>query len=204
MEKRRVQQSVRITLTLTLGLTAGCAELSYKQIRLGATPGEYERLLPAASTRRTPLGLCHLATTMDGRTETVVLLWTNDRRVAGKIYTRHFLRDWGWMRQSGFLLQGQIDPELYDVAETGPFDTLRALAAELADYRGESLAIDAHAWVVAGLTRLMQRWPGVSEPAVLSDRTSDLYEQVAGGGQSHVWIDRDGIYHFEYRQGQNP
>jgi hypothetical protein len=172
MEKRRVQQSVRITLTLTLGLTAGCAELSYKQIRLGATPGE--------------------------------LLWTNDRRVAGKIYTRHFLRDWGWMRQSGFLLQGQIDPELYDVAETGPFDTLRALAAELADYRGESLAIDAHAWVVAGLTRLMQRWPGVSEPAVLSDRTSDLYEQVAGGGQSHVWIDRDGIYHFEYRQGQNP
>jgi len=195
---------VNALLAAALLLPAGCADLSYRRIQLGDPLARYEHLLPAATTRRTPYGLAHLGHALGGRTEVVLVLWTNDRRVAGKVYACHFEQNWGWLRRSGFLLQGQIDPQLYDVAGTGPFDTLRMLATDLAEYRGETLAVDAHAWVVAGLMRLLQRWPGVREPDLLADRVSELYEKVPGGGETHLWIDRNGIYHFEYQQDKRP
>jgi len=185
----------------TLFLT-GCADWSYRQIRLGQSSEDYARVLPAETSRRTALGLCHLSSDPFGRTDAFVALLTSDRRVAGKLRARYYERDWGFKVDRGYWLEGELDPELYGVQSTGPLDTLRAIAADLTDYRGEKLALDAHAWVAAGLLRLMQRWPGVEDVGVSSQRLSELFELVPGGGAARIEVDTQGVYRLEYKQGK--
>lgn len=182
-------------------LLCGCADWSYRQIQLGQTPDDYARVLPAETSRRTALGLCHLNERRLGRSDAVVVLLTNDRRVAAKIRARHQERKWGLGRTGpSFWLQGELDPELYEVQATGALDALRAIASELTDYRGEKLACDAHAWVAAGLVRLIQRWPQVQDVGVSSQRLRELLERVPGGGDARIEIDQRGTYRFEYKQ----
>lgn len=189
-------------VAVLLLLCTGCADWSYRQIRLGQSSEDYARILPPETSRRTALGLCHLSSDGFGRTEAFVVLLTSDRRVAGKLRARHYQRDWGLRVDRGFWLEGELDPELYGVQSTGPLDTLRAIAGELTDYRGEKLALDAHAWVAAGLVRLIQRWPGVRDVGVSSQRLSELFERVPGGGVARIEVDENGIYRLEYKQGK--
>jgi hypothetical protein len=182
-------------------LLTGCTDWAYRQIQLGQSAEEYERVLPAETSRRTAVGLCHLSSDRFGRTDAFVVLLTGDRRVAGKLRARHYERDWGLKVDRGFWLEGELDPELYGVQSAGPLDTLRAIAGDLTDYRGEKLALDAHAWVAAGLVRLMQRWPGVEDVGVSSQRLSELFELVPGGGAARLEVNERGIYRLEYKQG---
>ena len=179
----------------------GCVDWGYQRIQLGEPADRYERVLPAETSRRTALGLCHLSEDKFGRTDAFVVLLTSDRRVAGKLRARHYEHDWGFKVERGFLLEGELDPELCGVQASGPLDTLRAIAGELTDYRGEKLALDAHAWVAAGLARLMQRWPRVEDVGVSSQRLSELFELVPGGGAARIEVDERGIYRLEYKQG---
>jgi len=188
---------------LTLLALTGCTNWSYRQIQLGQSPKDYGRVLPAETSRKTALGLCHLSESRLGHTDALVVLLADDRRVAGKLWARRFVRKWRLGgAERGFRLVGELDPELYGVAGSGPLDTLRAIAAELTDYRGEKLAQDAHAWVAAGLVRLMQRWPGVRDTGVSSQRLDELLDLVPGGGTARLEIDDRGIYHLEYEQGR--
>jgi hypothetical protein len=188
---------------LTLLALTGCTNWSYRQIQLGQSPKDYERVLPAETSRKTALGLCHLSEDRFGHQDALVVLLANDRRVAGKLWARHFGRKWRLGgAERGFRLVGELDPELYGVAGSGPLDTLRAIAGELTDYRGEKLAVDAHTWVAAGLVRLMQRWPGVRDTGVASQRLDELLDLVPGGGTARLEIDERGIYHLEYEQGR--
>jgi hypothetical protein len=192
-----------LALAGLVGLT-GCADWSYRQIQLGQPSDNYERVLPAETSRRTALGLCHLSEDGLGRTDAMVVLLTDDRRVAAKMWARHLEREWGWKTDRGFWLEGELEPELYGAQATGPLDTLRAIAGELTDYRGEKLALDAHAWVAAGLVRLIQRWPRVESTGVSSQRLSELFELVPGGGAARIEVNEQGIYRFEYKQGLTP
>ncbi len=199
--QRPLDAAAIVAASVLLFLT-GCADWSYRQIQLGQSSEDYERVLPAETSRRTALGLCHLSRDAFGRTEAFVVLLTSDRRVAGKLRARHCERNWGFKVERGFQLEGELDPELYGVPSAGPLDTLRAIAADLTDYRGERLALDAHAWVAAGLVRLMQRWPGVEEVGVASQRLSELFELVPGGGVARIEVDEQGVYRLEYKQGK--
>jgi hypothetical protein len=184
-------------------LLVGCANWSYDQIQLGQSPRDYARVLPAETSRKTALGLCHLSHDKLGHTDALVVLLTSERRVAAKLQARYFESGWRFGRtESGFRLVGELDPELYGVAGSGPLDSLRALAANLTDYRGEKLALDAHAWVAAGLVRLMQRWPNVRDVGISSQRLDQLLERVPGGGTARLEVDTDGIYHLLYEQGR--
>jgi hypothetical protein len=199
---RRPSLAATVLAGSALLFLGGCADWSYRQIRLGQSSENCERVLPPETSRRTALGLCHLSSDPFGRTEALVVLLTGDRRVAAKLRARHYERDWGFKVDRGYWLEGELDPELYGVQSTGPLDTLRAIAADLTDYRGEKLALDAHAWVAAGLVRLMQRWPGVEDVGVSSQRLSELFELVPGGGVARIAVDERGIYRLEYKQGQ--
>jgi hypothetical protein len=183
-------------------LNAGCAQWSYSQIELGQEPQDYERAFPAESARRTHLGLCSLCEDAFGRTDAVVVLLTHDRRVAGKIHATRFLRDYGLKTDEGFLLQGELDPRLAELQATGPIDTLRVIATDLAEYQGEKLAMEAHAWVAGGLVRLIQCWPHVNEVGIAAARLTELFELVPGGGAARIAVDPAGIYQFEYRKGK--
>jgi hypothetical protein len=197
----QLRGALALLAALALLCLTGCADWSYRQIRLGQESDDFERVLPAETSRRTALGLCHLSEDKLGRTDAIVVLLTSDRRVAGKLRA-HFQRNWGFKTDYGFWLQGELDPELYGVEASGPLDTLRALAVELTDYQGERLALDAHAWAAAGLVRLIQRWPGVADAGVSSQRLEELFEQVPGGGTARLEVDERGIYRLEYRQGK--
>jgi hypothetical protein len=179
----------------------GCADATYDMIRLGQQPQEYERILPADRSRRTHLGLCYLDSDGRGRTDAIVVLLTADRRVAARIQSTCFERDWGFKLDRGFRLRGELDPQLYDLHAAGPIDTLRAIAGDLSNYQGEKLASDAYAWVAAGLVRLMQRWPKVTDVGVETHKLTELFERVAGGGEARITVDVRGVYRFEYEQG---
>ena len=183
-------------------LNAGCAQWSYSHIKLGQEPQDYERAFPAESARRTHLGLCSLCEDAFGRTDAVVVLLTRDRRVAGKVHATRFVRDYGFKRDEGFLLRGELDPQLAELQATGPIDVLRVIATDLAEYQGEKLAMEAHAWVAGGLVRLIQCWPHVNEVGIEAARLTELFELVPGGGEARIAVDQAGIYQFEYRKGK--
>jgi len=180
---------------------SGCSAMSYNAIELGQGPREYDRILPDDTSRTTALGLCHLSKQLNGQTNAIVVFLTPDRRVAGKLYAKHIDRNWGFVRRSGYTLVGELDLEAYDVGQTGAIDTLRAMTSELTQVRGEPIVMDAHAWVAAGLVRLLQRWPAVEDFGVPSERLSELLELVPGGGAARISVTEDGVFLVEYRQG---
>ena len=183
-------------------LNAACAQWSYDRVKLGQEPRDYERAFPSESARRTHLGLCSLCEDAFGRTDAVVVLLTHDRRVAGKVHATRFVRDYGFKTDEGFLLRGELDPQLAELQATGPIDTLRVIAADLAEYQGERLAMEAHAWVAGGLVRLIQCWPHVNDVGIAAARLTELFELVPGGGEARIAVDPAGIYQFEYRKGK--
>jgi hypothetical protein len=202
LRRWRATRAVLLLAMLTGLLNAACAQWSYDRVKLGQGPPDYERAFPAESARRTHLGLCSLREDVFGRTDAVVVLLTHDRRVAGKVHATRFIRDYGFKTDEGFLLQGELDPQLAELQATAPLDTLRAIAVDLAEYQGERLAMEAHAWVAGGLVRLIQCWPHVNDIGIAAVRLTELFELVPGGGEARIAVNPAGIYQFEYRKGK--
>lgn len=180
----------------------GCASWSYDRIHIGAPRSEYETIFPREQTRLTDLGICSLQADRAGRVDVFLILVTQDRRVAGKIWATNEERGFlGW-NDRGFRLRGEIDARLFGAQEAGPIDTLRLLASQLSDYRGEKLALDAHSWIIAGLVRLMQCWPSVKDTGVSTERLTETLDRVPGGGTASLNADANGIVSFEYQFGK--
>jgi len=199
-EPTAARRSARVLL-LAAGLCGGCANWTYDRVRLGQSLEGAERLMPPATSQRTALGLYHLRADGLGRTDAVVLLATEDRRVSAKLHAVRVERNYGVRTERAYLLRGELDPQLAETQSTGPIDTLRMLARELTEYQGVKPALDAHAWVAAGLARLIQCWPRVEDVGVSAQRLTELFERVPGGGSATLAVDSSGTYRFEYRQG---
>ena len=179
----------------------GCADMHYRRIELGQTKQQYERILPAAHSRRTDLGMSYLESDWTGRTDAIVIWAARDRRAAGKLHATCFRRNYGFKTEIGFRLRGEIDPQLADLASTGPLDSLRVVLQQLENYRGEKAATDAHDWLIAGLVRLLERWPHMAERLGPLKAGSVALEMVPAGGKAVISVDRRGVYRFEYQQG---
>lgn len=200
----RFQTTRRLVRILPMWIASlaatGCVDMYYRRIELGQSKQQYERILPAAQSRRTDLGVAFLASDWTGRTEAIVVLASRDRRAAGKLRATHFEHNYGFKTETGFRLQGEIDPSLADLKSTGPLDTLRVVLQQLESYRGEKAATDAHEWLAAGLVRLLERWPHMSDRLGPVPTRSSRLEQVPAGGTASISIDRRGVFRFEYRQ----
>ena len=199
----RVPQRYRAALALLLAMAgplAGCAQLGYQRIRLGQEQPAYRHALPEDKTRRTPTGLCYLEHDPLGGTEAVVVLLTRDRRVAGKLHARQRERELGWQRVNEYRLHGELHLELLGLPGTGPIDTLRSVAADLAATEPDSYVREAHGWVVAGLVRLVQRWPPAGELGLSYPHLFDTLERVPAGGVARLTVERDGVLVIEYEQ----
>jgi len=193
-------RALLIGAALVLPALCGCASWTYSQLRLGQRPQDYERL-PADRARRTSTGVCAYQQNALGDSEAIVVLLTSDRRIAGKLRATRVKARWG-QAFDAYALTGELDRELYDAQETGPLDTLRALAGELADYSGERLAAQAHELAAAGLIRLVQRWPHALDLGVREARAAELLELAAGGGEAGLSVGVDGVFRFWYRVGR--
>ncbi|MBU0637700.1 MAG: hypothetical protein KKB50_02455 [Planctomycetes bacterium] len=186
---------------LTLLLLPGCADWGYQRIHIGQTPREYERVLPQEHARRTGLGLCYYKQDrVGGRTDTLLVLLAHDRRVAGKVWATITERRGGRQAATSYWLRGELDPVLTETAGAGPIDTLRAIAADLMSDPGEKLTRDAHALVVAGLVRLMERWPHVRDTGLVTASLGEALARVPAGGVARLAVDERGAYLIEYRQ----
>lgn len=194
-------RALLIGAALVLPALCGCASWTYSQLRLGQRPQDYERVLPADRARRTSTGVCAYQQNALGDSEAIVVLLTSDRRIAGKLRATRVKARWG-QAFDAYALTGELDRELYDAQETGPLDTLRALAGELADYSGERLAAQAHELAAAGLIRLVQRWPHALDLGVREARAAELLELAAGGGEAGLSVGVDGVFRFWYRVGR--
>jgi hypothetical protein len=196
----RMTQLIHGGLVLMVMLLTGCADWSYRTIQIGQGPREYSRVLPMEESRKTALGLCSLQTSKTGRTDAIVVLVTEDRRVAAKFWARRMERNWGFGHvESSYELVGELSPKLYGSEGSGPIDTLRSLIVVLTEYRGEKLAMESHAWIAAGLERLMQCWPGDRDAGATSPHLDAKLSQVPGGGTGRMEIDKRGIYQLRYR-----
>ena len=190
-----------LPLWIASAAATGCVDMHYRRIELGQSKQQYERILPAAQSRRTDLGVAFLASDWTGRTDAIVVLASRDRRAAGKLRATRFEHNYGFVTETGFRLQGEIDPALADLQSTGPLDALRVVLQQLESYRGEKAATDAHEWLAAGLVRLLERWPHMSDRLGPIQRRSSRLEQVPSGGTASISVDRRGVYRFEYQQG---
>ena len=191
-------------LLLLVTLIEGCADLSYEGITLGMRQAECARRLEGESVQRTDLGFCAVRTDLAGRTDTLVILVSREGVVTGKLQATFCPADPRWGRPPAFRLRGQLDPAASALGATGPVDSLRAILEDLAGYRGSRPAMQAHAWVAAGLVRMIERWPHVGELASAYPHLTDTLEQVPGGGEARLGVDRQGVYWFQYEQGRSP
>jgi hypothetical protein len=187
-----------------LSAAAGCTDMSYEQIRLGMTQRECERALPGSSPWRTELGLCWRQDDALGRRDAMVILLGQDQRVAGKLQATSYPRGRPMGPERGFRLRGELDPKGSGLDATGPLDALRAIASDLTGYRGAKPALEAHAWVAAGLVRLLERWPRVGSEAAQFPGLSEALDRIPGGGRAEIRVDNRGLYSFEYCQPAVP
>ena len=202
---RRAADAGRTLLAAAVALTAllplGCADWSYNQIALRQQLRDYERVFPEGQSRRTETTVCYCEQNVAGRTDAVVVLLTRDRQVCGKFQATHIERNYGLATEVSYVLRGEIDPELAHVSGSGPIDTLRVIADELTSLGGDKFARDAHAWVAAGIVRLLQRWPHPGDEGPAFPRLTDALEHVPGGGQARISVNEHGVYLVEYTHG---
>lgn len=187
-----------------LPLLSGCAGWTYDQVTLGRQLRENERMFPEGRSRRTVSGLCFLEHDLAGRTDAIVVLLTRDRRICGKLHATHVRRNLGFKVDTGYVLSGEIDPELANFRATGPIDTLRAIADDLTAGELDNFTREAHAWVAAGLVRLVQRWPHLGDEGPAFPRLSEMLEHIPGGGQARIVVNPAGHYIFDYQHGVAP
>lgn len=184
---------------LLLTLSAGCANWSYDRVQLGMLQREAERLLPEGTLWRTELGLAIEQTDWTGRTDALVILLTQDLRVAGKLQTTRTTEGLpGLNRQEHYRLRGLVDPQAWGLTDVGPVDLLRALIDDLASYRGARMPMETHARVAAGIRRLLERWSEADLPPPQYPLLGTALETVPADGLAEVRREPGGAYSFEY------
>lgn len=181
-------------------LQAGCATWSYNQVYLGQELRDYERAFPSDKTRRTKSTLCYLERDLSGRDVAVVLLVSRNRVVAGKLQAV-YVEGGKVFPRAGYRLQGELDPGLARLHGAGPIDALRAVADELTRDMSGDLTRDASGWVAAGLVRLVQRWPDISDAGPAYPRLTEVLQYVPPDGRAHIAIKPEGTYEIEYGHG---
>lgn len=201
-DARMMHRALLLSAVITLVCGGfGCTDFSYRSLQLGQSREKYDGALPTESSRRTDLGLCQYSKGPMGRTDAIVLMLSNDRRISAKIQAYALKRELGFKTESGFRLVGELDPKLYGTQGTGPVDTLRAVAISLLEYQGEALATQAYRFVAAGLVRLLERWPGLEELGIPVEQLEEVIDFAPGGGTSRIASDDNGVLRFEYEQG---
>ncbi len=180
----------------------GCAQLDYDRLRVGRELREVGRALPADYAARSDLGLCFQKTSALGRTDVIVVLLTRDRRIAAKFHAVHNERHYGLGRDPAYQLAGELDPTLLGLTDVGPRDRLRALAADLTEPQADPFVREAHAWVAAGLVRIVQLDAPADEDEPLAERLVEMLERVPAGGRAATTPGPGPVVRIAYRFGR--
>lgn len=192
-------------MTVFLTPLFGCTAWTYDRIRLGMTPGEYDRALELNKTARSPAGLVQYARDPAGVEKVVFLILADDRRIAGKVRVSRVEATMGWRpAEFSYHLSAEADAALCGASEAGPVDALRVIAHRLSELPTERTALRGQALVLAGLVRILQKQPAIDDWAVPSDLTAELATIAPAGGAVGLARDSDARLRFHYAIGQEP
>jgi len=180
-----------------VSLCGGCADWTYEQIRMQQPVQVCQRLFPEGQSRRTESTLCSFEQG-GGRTDVIVVLLTRDQRVCSKWQATHIEGLSGWPAPTRFLLRGELDPQLAGCAEAGPVDALRVVVDELTTVGPDAFTRQTHAWVTAGIARMLERWPHAGGQEPVGPALVEPLGRIPAGGEAQISVRRDGTYAFQY------
>lgn len=184
-------------------LLSGCADLTYDRVRLGLAPSEYDRVLDTQKSSWTEAGLVEYQRDSDGDATSLVLLLSDDRRIAGKIQvTREESEMELPLARRGYELRGELDSRLYGLGDVGPVDTLRLLTQRLCAYPTERGARTGHMLAAAGLVRILERQEHVEDIGISRDQRRELAAHAPSDGVTRLSLDPDGVLRFGFSYGQ--
>ncbi len=184
-----------LTALLTI---AGCTQWTYDRIALGTPLSDAERSIPEDSRLRSDRAVALLEGGAPERVDAVVFLLTKDALVSGKFVAEYRPATAWTLGKGSYKLSGELDPKRAGIGELGPLDTLRAVADDLTNVRPEQSAGVAHAWVAAGLVRMLQSWPSATDEGPAYPRLTDILELVPAGGESKTALGEDGVFRISY------
>lgn len=199
LRRVHIRPAVIGLLAMLLG-AVGCANWTYQNLRLGARPRQYDRVLPRDYTYRTSFGLTKVRTTsLDrSRSEAVAIWLTEDRLLSVKAHA--YTQRQALPPATVYTLEIDVERELAGVAGAGPVDVLRVLLQDLAEAESPRLAQQSDAWIAAGLIRLAGALPAGQAVAIEppTTRIADQLEDVPAGGVTTV-DDTGGTVHYVYQ-----
>jgi len=185
-------------IALLVTMLAGCSQMSYDRVQLGTTVDRPSRLFTESQSRRTALGVAYLDTDMLGKVTAAVVLLSPEQRVAAKFYAVYDPQSLNPASSATYTLHGELDPDLTALRNAGPLDTLRVIADELTDSGDEQRVRDAHAWIAAGLVRLVQQWPHATDPGPAAPRITETLARIPAGGTADLSTAPDGKLTVSY------
>ncbi|MBN2445826.1 MAG: hypothetical protein JXO22_03830 [Phycisphaerae bacterium] len=186
-----------LALLLLVFASGGCAGWGYRSIKLGHGPRDYDGVLPQDQVRVTESGFCHVGTAKD-RTEALAVQLTDDRRVAGK-WSATLVDRQRWPRsEHSYHLVGEFSPTLAGLDQVGPLDVLRDTLEQLGRLNADPFVNQAHAWIAAGMFRIVERWHGLSAGVEPTSEATECLAHTVGDGVVRITIDPAGVYHIEY------
>ncbi len=180
----------------------GCARLDYDRLRVGRELRDVSRALPEDHSARSDWSVCYQRANGLGRTDVIVVLLTRDRRIAAKFHVVHNERQSVLGQDAGYALTGEFDAELLGLSEAGPRDRLRALAADLMEPQADPFVREAHAWVAAGLVRMLALDDPADADDALAERLVEMLERVPAGGRATTSPGGGAVVRIAYHHGQ--
>ncbi len=199
---RRAYALVQTTAVLSL---TGCVELTYKRVRVGMVPGEYDRALDLTATTRTSQGLVQYSKTTSGQEDALLLTLSDIRRISGKMRVARSQAGTGWPPNDFYyILIGEFDCAMMGAAEAGPIDTLRLITQRMSDLPSERASKRGQILALAGLVRVLLRQTGIQDVGLPELPAGELVGIAPDEGFASLERDASGRLHVEYRVGQEP
>ena len=188
-------------LLLAVGLSAGCADLSYDRIELNAGPQNWDRALPDLNKRQSDEGIAW-GQDRGPRMDAILVQYGPDRRVYGK-WQASFVNRRTWLsHEQGYRLRGEFDPAIAEVDQAGPFDVLRLLFSELVVETEDPVVRGAHSLIGIGVRRIFEQFPSEANPPELPAAWErDWSERIGATGLVTITRRPTGRYHISYVTG---
>jgi len=196
-----VRQIVGAGALLVFLLAAGCVSSDYERVLLGMSRTDCYRALTHGAVWQTELGLCQQDPPDAGSRFHLVVITGLNQRIAGKFEV--FAGDVGALPAGAALLRGEFSPSLAGLNEVGPLDAARAVALDLAAYRGVRGIEWSYTRVAAALLRLVACESPASPDVASEGAVADVLRRFEAADVATV-EEVDGQYRYELRRSSTP
>ena len=95
-------------------------------------------------------------------------------------------------------MEGELEPTLFGLDETGPIDAARVLLDELLLRPTDHVTRRAQAWVAGGVLRVLDQEGESLELTDAEGQLLEVLESIPPGGRSSLVEREDGVFEMSY------